>query len=363
MIYNKSKVNRKLIILSAVSLLSQGLSAQNIEASSDVVDCGQVEYRLPVTAEFELKNTGNNKVRITKVETACGCVVAEYPTNDIPSDDKFVVRVTYDAMQMGRFNKFVDVYCTGNEEPLILTMKGLVVRDVVDFSGNYPFKIGMISADKNNIEFDDVYAGERPQQSVHIRNTSGETVQPVIMHLPDYLKAEVSPSKIAPGRSGVITFTLVSKELKYLGLTQTKVYLGKKPGDKVSGNKEISVSAVLLPTFNNMTEQERALAPVIRLSQEKLDLGAFDGKKKLKGDITIRNEGKSDLRINNLQMFTAGLSLSLNKTVIPPGQEAKLKVTADAKQLKTVRSEPRILIITNDPQKPKIAVNILISDR
>lgn len=350
-------------MLSFAAIMSQGLCAQGLETFSNVVDCGQIEYRKPFTAEFELKNKSKHKLRISRVETSCGCVVAEYPDKEIPADEPFTVRMTYDAMQMGHFNRFADVYSSDSDTPVTLTMKGIVVREVVDFSGTYPFKIGTIQADMNTIEFDDVFSGQRPQQSFHIRNVGTETLQPVAMHLPNYLEAEVSPSKIAPGRSGVVTFTLISDNLADLGLTQTKIYLGEKPGDKVSADKEINVSAVLLPTFDNMSERELKLAPVMQLSTEQLDLGAFAGKKKLKGEITIKNDGKSDLRINNLQMFTAGVSLSLNKAVITPGQEAKLKVTADAKQLKSIGGDPRILVITNDPKKPKVIVRILISDK
>lgn len=356
-------INKKSLLIALAAIAAQGLSAQGIETLSDIVDCGQVTYRQPVAAEFELRNTSKHNVRITRVEPSCGCVVTDYPKTEIPADGQFVVRLTYDAMQMGHFNRFADVYSSDGDEALTLMMKGIVVNEVVDYSGTYPFKIGTIQADMNNIEFDDVYSGERPQQSIHIRNVGTETLQPVAMHLPDYLSAEVSPSKIAPGRSGVVTFTLKSTELPDLGLTQTKIYLGAKPGDKVSSDKEIGVSAVLLPTFNNMTERELALAPLMRLSTEQLDLRNLSGKKKMKGEITIMNEGKSDLRINNLQMFTEGVSLSLNKAVIEPGQEAKLKVTADAKLLKTIGREPRILIITNDPNKPKVIVRILISDK
>ena len=59
-------------------------------------------------------------------------------------------------------------------------------------------------------------------------------------------------------------------------------------------------------------------------------------------------------------MFTAGLKLSLNKTHIVPGDMAKLKITADEKQLKNVKAAPRVLMITNDPKKGKVMVKIKV---
>lgn len=352
-------MKKRLTTLSLLAATTLAAAAQGIEATSQVIDCGQVVFKHPVTAEFEVQNRGNHALRITDVKTSCGCTSVDYPKGDIAVGDKFTVRATYDAQQMGHFHKQVGLYSQQGGQPLMLTLKGVVVEEVVDFVGDYPFLMGDLKADRNNIEFDDVNRGDRPLQKIHIFNTGSTTVEPVVMHLPKYLKADVSPSKIAPKHSGIVTLTLDSRQLGDFGLTQTSVFLGMKPGDKVATEKEISVSAVLLPGFANMTEQERALAPQMVLSVGDLNLGAFGNKKKLKGEIAITNQGQSVLHIRSLQMFTEGLKVSLNKTKILPGEEARLKVTATQKDLKTVRSQPRILMITNDPNQPKVVINIL----
>lgn len=354
-------MNKNIIVLSVLAALSAELRAQDIVAANDVVDCGQVEYNVPVTAEFELINNGKKSLRISEVQTSCGCMVADYPQQAIQSGEKFLVRVTFDSRQMGHFDKFADVCTEGSDTPLMLRMKGVVVREVKDYSGDYPYQIGALLADKNTLEFNDVNSGESPQLKIHIRNTGGETVEPVVMHLPDYLEANVSPSKIKSGRAGVVTITLDSRKLDNLGLTETKVFLGSKPGEKVDADKEINVSAVLLPTFQDMTDAELAMAPTIEVSEKELNLGAADGKKKLKGTIMIKNTGKSELRIINLQMFSSALSLSLNKSVLDPGEEAKLKVTANVERMKTSHSAPRVLMITNDPKNPKVEINVVVS--
>lgn len=354
-------MNKNIIVLSVLATLSAELRAQDMVAANDVVDCGQVEYNVPVMAEFELTNNGNRSMRISEVQTSCGCMVADFPQKDIQAGEKFMVRMTFDSKQMGHFDKYADVCVEGSDEPLMLRMKGVVVREVKDYSGDYPYKIGTLLADRNTLEFNDVNNGETPQLKIHIRNTGGETAEPVVMHLPDYLEADVSPSKIKSGRAGVVTITLDSRKLDDLGLTETKVFLGNKPGDKVDSDKEISVSAVLLPQFQDMTEAELALAPAIEVSEKELNLGAADGKKKLKGTVMIKNTGKSELRISNLQMFSSALSVSLNKSVLDPGEEAKLKVTANVERMKKSKSEPKVLMITNDPNNPKVEINVVVS--
>ncbi len=351
-----------LIAASMLAFAAVAAEAQRIEPINKVVDFGQVTYRTPVTAEFEIKNKDNHGIRISDVRTSCGCISVDYPTGEIQGDAAFMVRVTYDAQTMGRFEKLIDIYTDNGQSPVMLTMRGIVVREVVDFGGSYDFMLGDIKADCNNLEFDDVNRGERPQQKIHIFNNTSTTVEPVVMHLPAYLEAEVSPSKLKPSQGGVVTVTLDSRKLKDMGLTQTSVFLGSFPGDRVHRSKEISVSAVLLPKFDNLTRAQLAVAPKLYLSTDRLDLGAFNGKKKLKGEIVVRNDGLSELAISNLQMFTSGIQLSLGKTRLAPGESTKLKITAERRQLKTVRSRPRVLMITNDPSQPKVTIRINVTD-
>ena len=258
---------------------------------------------------------------------------------------------------LGHFEKSAAIYSNGSKKPVYLTMRGVVLSEVVDFSGQYPFEFGDLRADRNDIEFDDVNKGDRPVQEIYIRNTGTKTLTPNLMHLPPYLSAEVTPEKLRPGHGGKITLALNSALLRDFGLTQTSVYLAGQLGEKVSSDKEISVTAVLLPGFSGMTDGQRQYAPRMALSSDSLVL-SFDGKSKRKGEIKITNNGRTTLRITSLQMFTGGLRVTLSKKNIEPGEEAALKITAYRDELKKARSQPRVLMITNDPDKAKVVIKI-----
>jgi len=341
------------------ALLALPASAQKITTQHEVVDCGQVVFNKPVTAEFVLKNDGLKPLVINNVLKSCGCTEVDYPKTGIAAGESFVIKAVYDAKQMGTFTKQVCLYTNADEEPFILSMRGKVVGSVVDFAGSYDEMLGVIKSDAQEVEFDDVNRGDRPVQRIHIFNPTDELLEPVVMHLPPYLHAFVSPSKVAPRHSAEISFVLDSKKLRDLGLNQTSVYLGERPGDKIAPEKEIVVSAVLLPGFENMTPTKKALAPKIEMSATDLNLGSFKGKKKLKGEILITNKGKSELDIRSMQMFTMGLQVNLKKSKIQPGETVKMKVTAVAADLKKSRvRHPRILMITNDPEHAKVVVKI-----
>ena len=120
-------------------------------------------------------------------------------------------------------------------------------------------------------------------------------------------------------------------ELREFGLTQSSIYLGQFPGDRISADKEIVVSTILLPDFSHLTENQLANAPQIQVSTYNLDLGRFDGKKRKKGTVEIENTGRTPLDIRSLQMFPGGLKVELGS---------------------------QRLMITNDPSSPKVIINV-----
>lgn len=87
------------------ALLALPASAQKIITQHEVVDCGQVVFRKPVTAEFVMKNEGHKALVINNVLKSCGCTTVEYPKKKIAAGETFTVKAVYDAKQMGTFMK------------------------------------------------------------------------------------------------------------------------------------------------------------------------------------------------------------------------------------------------------------------
>lgn len=341
-------------VLAACLFACLPLNAQRISVSHATIDCGKTGFESPVTATFELRNKGVRRLLIDSVKADCGCTKVEYPKGEIGVGDKFTISMTYDARQLGHFQKQVAVMSNGSKKPLYLTMKGVVLEDMKDYSGSYPYDLGGLLIDKNNLEFDDVNKGEHPQQEIHVMNNGSGVMTPNVLHLPPYLSAEVMPRQLMPGRSGKIVFTLNSEKLRDYGLTQTSVYMARQIGEKVQNENEVGVSAVLLPDFTSL----HGVSAHMSLSATSMDLGSFEGKPKKTGEIVITNSGTTPLKISSLQMFTSGLKVTLGKRELQPGENTKLKVTAFRDDLKKARSKPRVLMITNDPNHSKIVINI-----
>ena len=294
---------------------------------------------------------------IESVKPDCGCTKVEYP-KEVGMGDKFTIKMTYDARQLGHFQKMCQVKSNGTKNPFYLTMKGVVKTDMRDYSGEFPIEMGDLLLDKAELEFDDVNKGDVPVQEIHIFNNGKKAMRPNLMHLPTYLTSIVSPDHLLPGRTATVTVKLLSDKLHDYGLTKTTLFMAHNPGDKVKQENAIEVATVLLPDMKDFQKQNKGLAPQLKISTTDVDFTDFGGKAKKSATVTLENVGVSALKITSLQLFTSGLKVTLSKSEIAPGQSANLKITGMADELRKLRSRPRILMITNDPDHAKVVVNI-----
>ena len=88
-------------------------------------------------------------------------------------------------------------------------------------------------------------------------------------------------------------------------------------------------------------------------------LSAARSQKKTKGSITITNTGKSTLNIKSLQVFNSALNVDV-KRKIAPGESTKLNIAVIMRYLKRSKRALRVLMITNDPKRPKIDIDVTI---
>ena len=343
-------------------LLGSGLSVfAQPKASFDKTmhEFGTILWKNPVTATFKITNKGDKPLVISNVTTSCGCTVTDWTKSPILPGKTGEVSSTFDAKALGRFRKSIGVYCNASDKPVYLSFRGEVTADPKNYTFTHPYQIGAIRLNKEEIEFDDANRGDKPTIELLIANTSDRVYTPVLMHLPPYLKMEAEPKVLLKGKKGTVKLMLDASQLKDYGLTQTSVYLSRFSGDKVSEDNEIPVSAILLPDFSRMTANDSLNAPAIRISETDIDLSVpLIKKKKASHDILIANAGKTPLVISKLQVFNSSVGVSLKKTVLPPDGMTKLKVTIRKRDVGNKKHHLRILMITNDPLRPKVEINI-----
>ncbi len=99
-----------------------------IEWQNSTIDFGEITFEKPVAVEFLFKNPGMVPLIITKVESSCGCTVADYPKQPIISGGEGKIVVTYDSKTEGYFSKTITVYSNTEEGLTQLHVEGVVVK-------------------------------------------------------------------------------------------------------------------------------------------------------------------------------------------------------------------------------------------
>ena len=341
--------------------LSAPLMAQpKLEVKQEIINLGEVMFQTPKKVTFEVTNRGNQPLKILSVHPSCGCTSVEWQKEEIAAGESAMITAMYDAKMLGSFQKELEVYTNAADEPIYLTLQGRVVSQLTDYEGDFPIDLGVVRMNTNVVEFDNVNRGDYPVAHIEIVNTTKQSYTPMLMHLPPYLNVKYAPERLAGGRVGRIMLTLDSEKLPAMGLTETSIYLARYMGDKVSEDNEINITSVLLPNFSQLTADQLAHAPVLQLSADSLDFGRMGDKKKLTQVITVTNTGERTLNIDRLQVYGKALSVSLSNRQIAPGKSAKLKVTVSAQYLKKSKARPRVLLISNDPNRAKVVIPIKV---
>ncbi len=326
------------------------------EFDSTTAELGTVLWHTPRTATFKVTNKSTRDLVLTNVRTDCGCTGAQWTTTPIAPGATGTVKATYDAEMLGHFRKGVAVYTNLSDEPQYLYVVGVVSATTEEPTAEFPCKMGEYFLSTDDVEFDDVNRGDRPEFALTILNSSKQSFRPELMHLPKYLTAHADPEIIRPGRTGRLVLTLNSDALPAMGLTQTSVYLSRFMGDKVNKETEINVSATLLPDFID-TPSQHELSPTAVLDSTHITLPPLGKKKKVTGQLALRNTGKTPLLIKALQVYNPGLGVSIGKRRIDPGDEEKIKITVNT-TTNYFKGRRRILLITNDPDNPKIVIDV-----
>lgn len=123
------------LLLVSVSAIGQveiggskdGKPAPKLFLDSNVYNFGNVPLGQPVSVTFEIKNTGNAPLLITKAEPTCNCTLVDYTKTEIAPGATGFVKATYDAKMMGKFDKRIFVFTNAFEGEMDLILKGEVI--------------------------------------------------------------------------------------------------------------------------------------------------------------------------------------------------------------------------------------------
>jgi DNA-binding protein YbaB len=118
--------------ISAVSM-AQKKVADVAQFKSETIDLGKIKVGNPTTALFSVTNVSKDPLIIETANPTCGCTIGDYTKEPITPGKNGEIKATYNAANLGVFEKHLTVKFAGVDELKSITIKGEVLS-AEDFS-------------------------------------------------------------------------------------------------------------------------------------------------------------------------------------------------------------------------------------
>lgn len=306
------------------------------------------------SGEFRFVNTGDEPVTVTGVHTSCGCTTAKMPREAVNPGDTAVIAVQYDPTgRPGKFEKKVTVKFADGIPRASLRVHGVVIGTTRTLQTRYPVDAGVMRLHSSVIPFGDVKKSGAKSDFLEVYNASRDTIVPVWSGMPEYLSVAPEDNKIAPGQQAVYNLMFSGYRSPLYGLVTDSVFIASGPG---ATPVKVDIVGIVNEDFSRLSPADRANAPVIDVSTDRLDFGSFDPAQPLSREFTITNKGKNTLLLRRVYTADNGITLTVDKEKIKKGKQARVTVTVTPEALGDGILNGRVSIISNDPEHPVITV-------
>lgn len=345
-------------------LCAFAMAAQGVPKWSETThDFGKFRDTLAtVSTRMTLTNTGDSALVITRVQTNCGCTVAEYTHRAIAPGDTGSVTITYSTRDIpGPFEKKAYVYTNGKPRKSVLTVKGHVIGSPATVAEQYPYGFGPVRLNAASMPLGEVIKGDSRTAYISGYNTSDSTVVVRAHTDASYISCHVLPDTIEPGGIFIVSVYCTSAGAPHWGFNIQPVRLTAHTlkGESV-GEGSFNVMLQVKEDFSKLTDKQRRNAPVIAVSTDKVDFETCAPNDPVQRTFTITNRGKDKLLLRRLFVPEGeGVTAVADRDVLKKGQTATITVTLDASARHDSVVNTRLTIITNDPYTPQMQVRVV----
>jgi hypothetical protein len=114
------------LILAVTGVFAQKSSKDVAKFVTETVDLGKIKQDNPTTATFEITNIGSEPLLIEQASPTCGCTIGDYTKEPIAPGKTGTIKATYNAKNLGMFEKRLNVKFAGYDMQFI-SIKGEVI--------------------------------------------------------------------------------------------------------------------------------------------------------------------------------------------------------------------------------------------
>lgn len=349
---------KNIAILSILLLFCIQINAQqkgpHISFETKTHDFGKIfEEDGNVSVKYVFSNTGTVPVIIQQVRSSCGCTTPDWTKTPVNPGKKGFVMATFSPRgRSGNFAKTVSVTTNAEMQPIVLRLKGEVVKKQADFTRIYPSVFGNIRAKKEYVPFGRINNTDSKVKYVDLYNPTDKMVKLTAINTPSHISVTFIPALIPAKGTGKMSITYNASKNNNWDYSLDRFNL-KVNGNRISRN--ITVTATIQEDFSKMSEKELAKAPKINFKEKIFDFGTIKQGEKVEFEFEFTNEGKDDLVIRKTRASCGCTAVNMAEKQIKSGKSGKIKAIFNSagkigKQTKT------ITIISNDPKNSRVVL-------
>ncbi|CAN5809013.1 hypothetical protein BH11BAC3_BH11BAC3_21440 [soil metagenome] len=123
---------KKILLSAAVIALTATAFAQKkvddiAKFTTETINLGKIKQGVPTKGVFTVANISNSAIIIEQANPTCGCTISDYTKEPIAAGKTGVINATYNAANVGHFDKHLTVKFAGIDEMKSITLTGDVV--------------------------------------------------------------------------------------------------------------------------------------------------------------------------------------------------------------------------------------------
>lgn len=325
--------------------------AKQLRFIEEIHDFGTIlEEGGPVTHDFIFTNNGSRPVKILTVKASCGCTTPAWSEDPVPVGKTGFIQARFDPRgRPGFFDKSLTVTTDLDPGPLVLRIRGEVSGEGMAPEDAFPVVNGGLRFKGSAFNMGKVFLkDEYVLREFPVFNASDQTItfSPRFV-APSYIKVDVEPKLLAPGKKGVVRISYNGKMKGRYGFQSDNVEM--HTDDKVNPVKSMTVYATLEDYFPQLTAGELSKAPQLRIASRDLDFGTVHGP--VSREVEITNTGKEELHVRALQPNCTCVRAETSEKSIKPGDSGLIRIAFDP-QGRSGTQQKAVTVYSNDPRNP-----------
>ena len=172
---------------------------------------------------------------------------------------------------------------------------------------------------------------------------------------PAYIKVDVQPVTVEPGAQGNVKVSYNGKLKDQYGFQSDNIVI--HTNDEAAPDKSFSVFATLEDYFPELSKDELAKAPQLRVGAGNVDFGRFRQDATVVREVSVTNSGKKELSLRSLQGNCSCVRAEADKKNLKSGESTLVRISF-LPQDKKGTLQKALTIYSNDPVNPVQRVTI-----